>query len=189
MKISLSRFFIGAASAAALATALSTMAVAAEGPPGHSHGPAAGIGEPAKATGTTRTVMIKMIDNAYEPETVQVKAGETVRFVVTNAGQLLHEFNIGTAAMHAEHQKEMAMMMDHGMITATGVNQQMMNMDHSQMMGGHSMKHDDPNSVLLAPGEKKEIVWKFTKAVNLEFACNVPGHYESGMVGKVQFRK
>lgn len=133
--------------------------------------------------------MIKMIDNAYEPESVQVKAGEIVRFVVTNAGQLLHEFNIGTAATHAEHQKEMSMMMEHGMITATGVNQQMMNMDHSQMMGGHSMKHDDPNSILLAPGEKKEIVWKFTKAVDLEFACNIPGHYESGMVGKVEFRK
>lgn len=171
--------------AAAIVLALPTIALAAEGPAGHSHGAASAIGEPAKATGTTRTVMIKLIDNAYEPESIQVKAGETVRFVLTNTGQLLHEFNIGTAVMHAEHQKEMAMMMDHGMLTPTGMNHEMMNMD----MGGHSMKHDDPNSVLVAPGEKKEIVWKFTKAVELEFACNIPGHYESGMVGKVQFRK
>lgn len=177
--------FVRATSAAAIVLALPTVALAAEGPAGHDHGAASAIGEPAKATGTTRTVMIKLIDNAYEPESVQVKAGETVRFVLTNTGQLLHEFNIGTAPMHAEHQKEMAMMVEHGMLTPTGVNQQMMKMD----MGGQSMNHDDPNSVLVAPGEKKEIVWKFTKAVDLEFACNIPGHYESGMVGKVQFRK
>lgn len=187
--VRLFRLFVRATSAAALVLALPTIALAAEGPAGHGHGAASAIGEPAKANGTTRTVMIKMIDNAYEPESVRVKAGETVRFVLANAGQLLHEFNIGTAVMHAQHQKEMAMMMDHGMITPTGMNHQMMNMDHAQMMGGQSMKHDDPNSVLVAPGEKKELVWKFTKAVDLEFACNIPGHYESGMVGQVQFSR
>lgn len=172
----------------ASALALAAAAQAAEGPAGHGHTPgsSSAIGEPAKASGTTRTVMVKLIDNAYEPESVQVKAGETIRFVLTNAGQLLHEFNIGTAVMHAEHQKEMATMMEHGMLTPTGVNPQMMNMD---MGGGRSMKHDDPNSVLVAPGEKKELVWKFTQAVDLDFACNIPGHYESGMVGKIEFRK
>lgn len=158
-------------------------AQAVEGPAGHTHNTSA-IGEPAKATGTTRSVQVKLIDNAFEPETIKIKAGETVRFVLTNAGQLLHEFNLGTAAMHAEHQKEMAMMVEHGMITASGIDDKMMKMGHSGMPG-HFMKHDDPNSVLVAPGETKELVWKFSKAVELEFACNIPGHYESGMVGKV----
>jgi uncharacterized cupredoxin-like copper-binding protein len=170
------------------ALAFTAAAQAAEGPAGHTHNTSA-IGEPAKATGTTRTVQVKLIDNAFEPEAVKVKAGETVRFVITNAGQLLHEFNLGTAPMHAEHQKEMAMMVEHGMLTPTGVDEKMMKMDHSNMPGGHSMKHDDPNSVLVAPGEKKELVWKFSKAVDLEFACNIPGHYESGMVGKVDFSR
>lgn len=177
---------------ASAALALISAAQAAEGPPGHTHShDSPMIGEPAKATVNTRTVQITLIDNAFEPESVKVKAGETVRFVITNAGQLLHEFNIGTAAMHAEHQKEMAMMMEHGMITPTGIDQNMMKMDHSNMPGmqGHSMKHDDPNSVLVAPGEKKELVWKFTKAADLEFACNIRGHYESGMVGKVDFSR
>lgn len=165
--------------------AFTTAAQAVEGPAGHSHNTSA-IGEPAKATGTTRTVQVKLIDNAFEPETIKIKAGETVRFVLTNAGQLLHEFNLGTAAMHAEHQKEMAMMVEHGMITASGIDDKMMKMGHSGMPG-HSMKHNDPNSVLVAPGERKELVWKFSKAVELEFACNIPGHYESGMVGKVDF--
>lgn len=172
--------------------ALASAAQAADGPPGHSHSHgSSAIGEQAKATANTRTVQVTLIDNAFEPESVKVKAGETVRFVITNTGQFLHEFNIGTAAMHAEHQKEMAMMMDHGMLTSTGVDQNRMKMDHSNMPGmqGHSMKHDDPNSVLVAPGEKKELVWKFSKAADLEFACNIPGHYESGMVGKVDFSR
>ncbi len=156
---------------------------------GHSHG-GASIGEPAKASAKTRTVKVTLGDSYYEPESVQVRAGETVRFVLTNEGQLLHEFNIGTAAMHAEHQKEMAMMVEHGMLTATGVDEKMMNMDHSGMAGmGHGMKHDDPNSALVEPGQTKELVWKFTEATELEFACNMPGHYDAGMVGKVDFRR
>ncbi len=176
-----------------LAAAFALASQAAEGPPGHSHDHgASAIGEPAKATAQTRTVAITLIDNAFEPDRVTVRAGETVRFAIKNSGQLLHEFNIGTAAMHAEHQKEMAMMAEHGMITATGVDAHMMKMDHSHMGHGApgapmAMKHDDPNSVLVAPGETKELVWKFTKAAELEFACNIPGHYEAGMVGKVEF--
>ena len=47
------------------------------------------------------------------------------------------------------------------------------------------MAHDDPNSVLLEPGKQDEVIWKFTKAMDLEFACNVPGHYDSGMMGPI----
>ncbi len=171
------------------AAALAALPGVALADAGHSHGGAA-IGEPGKASAKTRTVEVTLGDSYYEPESVRVKAGETVRFVLTNEGELLHEFNIGTAAMHAEHQKEMAMMVDHGMLTATGVDEKMMNMDHSGMAGmDHGgMKHDDPNSVLVEPGKTKELVWKFPKAAELEFACNMPGHYEAGMVGKVDFR-
>lgn len=165
------------------------LALAAPGQPGHSHD-ASAVGEPAKPTAKTRTVEVAMGDNYYEPESIQVKAGETVRFLVRNEGEFLHEFNIGTAAMHAEHQKMMAMMVDHGMLTATGVNEKMMNMDHSKMPGmGHAMKHDDPNSVLVEPGKTAELTWRFSKAATLEFACNMPGHYEAGMVGKIDMAR
>ncbi len=50
------------------------------------------------------------------------------------------------------------------------------------------MKHYDPNSVLIEPGATEELVWTFTNATGLEFACNIPGHYQSGMVGKVNVR-
>lgn len=169
---------------AAAVSAISAAAIADAG-----HGRGATIGEPARASAATRTVEVKLGDMFYEPKTIQVKAGETIRFVLRNEGQLLHEFNIGTAAMHAAHQKEMMQMMEHGMLTPTGINEEMMKMDHSKMGGGQTMKHDDPNSVLVEPRKTKELVWKFTRAADLEFACNVPGHYEAGMVGNVQFRR
>lgn len=153
---------------------------------GHGHGQAAAIGEAGKATHVTRTVGVTMGDNFFEPESITAKAGETVRFVVKNGGEFLHEFNIATPAMHAAHQKEMAAMAEHGMLTPTEMKTEMPHMDHSKMGSAMPMMtHDDPNSILLKPGETRELIWKFADTTGLEFACNVPGHYESGMVGKV----
>jgi uncharacterized cupredoxin-like copper-binding protein len=76
-------------------------------------------------------------------------------------------------------------MVEHGVLEADKINHNMMKMD---MGGGKTMEHDDPNSVLLEPGKSSEVIWKFTKATDLEFACNVPGHYESGMMGKMQVK-
>jgi uncharacterized cupredoxin-like copper-binding protein len=149
------------------------------------HGHAAGIGEPAEASQASRTVEIMMHDNYYEPESVTVSEGETVRFVVRNEGELVHEFNIGTAAMHAAHQDEMMMMVEHGVIDGDHINHDMMKMD---MGGGHLMEHDDPNSVLLEPGQSAEVAWTFATDADLEFACNLPGHYESGMVGQINIQ-
>ena len=143
------------------------------------------FGEPGKASDVTRTVDITLKENFFEPESIDVKAGETIRFTIRNDGELVHEFNIGTAAMHAEHQKEMMTMMEHGALEADRINHDMMKMD---MGGGKTMEHNDPNSVLLEPGKSAEIIWKFTKAMDLEFACNVPGHYETGMVGKMRVK-
>ncbi|WP_443693689.1 copper-resistant cuproprotein CopI [Pseudomonas sp.] len=147
------------------------------------------FGQPASADKATRTVEVVLQDMSFSPKSLDVKAGETVRFVLVNKGQLLHEFNLGDAAMHAEHQKQMMQMQSSGMLNATGMGK----MDHGAMdhgamasmgnMGG--MKHDDPNSVLVEPGKTAELTWTFTKASGLEFACNIPGHFQAGMVGKL----
>jgi len=124
---------------------------------------------------------------SFNPKALEIKAGETVRFVLINNGQLLHEFNLGNAAMHAEHQQEMLKMQQSGMLTPTG----MQAMDHGAMAHGsmagmdHGMRHDDPNSVLVEPGKRAELTWTFSKSGSLEFACNIPGHYQAGMVGKL----
>ncbi|WET12260.1 cupredoxin domain-containing protein [Pseudomonas sp. D3] len=141
------------------------------------------FGQPASADKATRTVEVVLQDMSFSPKSLDVKAGETVRFVLVNKGQLLHEFNLGDAAMHAEHQKQMMQMQSSGMLNATGMGK----MDHGAMDHGAmaSMKHDDPNSVLVEPGKTAELTWTFTKASGLEFACNIPGHYQAGMVGKL----
>jgi uncharacterized cupredoxin-like copper-binding protein len=150
---------------------------------GHGAGHAMSFGVPAKAAEADRTVEIKLGDSYFLPERVSVRPGETIRFVLVNDGELLHEFNLGTAAMHTAHQKEMMAMMDQGTMTATGI-------DRSKMGShGSARGHDDPNSVLLEPGETKVLVWKFSDPTTLEFACNVPGHYEAGMHGEVEFTK
>jgi len=150
----------------------------------HGHGGTAAIGGPGTAAKTTRTIEIKMVDSAYAPKKISVKEGETVRFIVRNEGELVHEFNIGTTAMHRAHQDEMMKMMESGALEADMIGQKMKNMG---LGAANSMTHDDPNSILLAPGKTGEVVWTFAKTSNIEFACNVPGHYEYGMRGEIHF--
>ena len=146
------------------------------------------FGQPAPADKATRTVEVTLRDIAFEPKSLDVKAGETVRFVLINKGQLLHEFNLGDAAMHAEHQKEMLKMQQSGAMTTTGMHHA--GMDHGAMGQGSlpmtGMAHDDPNSVLVEPGKTAELTWTFSGTRDLEFACNVPGHYQAGMVGTLK---
>ena len=154
---------------------------------GHGHGHHEfSFGEPGMASEVTREIVVVMKDNLYKPKELSVKAGETIRFKIINEGEFLHEFGIATVAMHAEHQKQMAVMLEHGMIEVDRINHERMKMSHGD--GGHTMKHDDPNSVLVEPGKSTEIIWKFAKAEGIEFACNIPGHYESGMVGPILFK-
>jgi len=157
----------------------------ASGSHGGGHGTKMTIGQAGKAANVTRTIEIKMSDNFYEPENISVKEGETIRFVIKNAGEFVHEFNIGTTEMHAAHQEEMMMMVEHGALEPDKINHEMMKMD---MGGGKTMQHDDPNSVLLEPGKSGEVIWTFAKAADIEFACNVPGHYDAGMMGKIRFK-
>ncbi len=148
-------------------------------------------GEPGDPAAAAETVEIVMNDNYFEPESITVPAGATVRFIIKNEGSLLHEFNIGTAAMHAKMQPEMEMMMEHGMISETSGHHDMANMDHSAMNG---MSMDEmmasieghPNRVLVDPGETKELTWTFSQDTELEFACNLPGRYDSGMMGHLK---
>jgi uncharacterized cupredoxin-like copper-binding protein len=155
---------------------------------GNGHGKEMGkpmVGQPGKAKNVDRTVAITMMDNYFEPKSVSVKPGETIRFTVKNEGALVHEFNIATAAMHEAHQEEMQMMVEHGVLKGDRIDKEAMNMD---MGNGQTMSHDHANSVLLEPGQSGEIIWKFSKPGELEFACNVPGHYQAGMYGDIEFK-
>jgi len=154
---------------------------------GHDEHQESSTGEPGAATRATRTIEVILRDNFFEPESIRVKPGETIRFKIINAGEFVHEFNIGTAEMHAEHQGEMAMMVEHNVLMPDRIDMKAAAAMQASM--GHGM-HDDPNSVLLEPGHTGEVIWTFPEGgeVAIEFGCNVPGHYEAGMVGEFEIQ-
>ena len=140
------------------------------------------IGSKGKMEDVTRTIQVKMYDNYYEPNSFNIKKGETIKFEVINAGELVHEFNIANAMMHIKHQPEMERMVENEILLGDKIDK-----DKMQKMAAmdKSMGHSHSNSVLLAPKEKGILIWKFENAVNIEVACNVPGHYQAGMIAAV----
>ena len=113
-----------------------------------------------KASKVDRTIRITTLDIRFDKIRLHVRAGETVRFIVTNKGQLTHEFIIGDAREQAEHEQEM------------------------QQMTGMDMP-DEPNGITLKPGQTKTLIWTFGLEGEVELACHVPGHYAAGMVGEI----
>ena len=142
--------------AAALVLTLPAAQALASGEHGHAFGHAGKPGE------VDRTVQVEASDTAYDREQISVEPGETVRFVVKNTGSMRHAFAIGPADFQKAHRKEMREMM---------------------RGGGDGMRHDDPNAVMVEPGETAEVIWRFDRVQEIEFACNVPGHYQAGMKG------
>ena len=152
-----------------LAIAAAAMSSHAQTPPnphasvpaaGHHHAHADAIGVPGKAAKVNRTVNVDMTDAMrFKPASIAVKQGETVRFVVKNSGRLKHEFVLGTEAELKEH--------------------------YELMKKFPEMEHSDPNQVTVAPGKTGEVIWQFTKAGKIDFACLQPGHYDAGMKGFV----
>lgn len=96
----------------------------------------------------------------YRPDTIEVRRGEQIRFVLKNADNLKdHEFVLATA-------KE--------------------NHDHAEAMKANpNMEHNEPNAKRLRSKQTGELLWRFTKEGEFEFSCNIPGHREAGMVGRV----
>lgn len=128
---------------------------------GHSHGGhASSIGKPGKASEVSRTVNVDMTDNMrFTPAKIEVKKGETIKFVVKNSGQVRHEMVLGSVQELKAHAE--------------------------QMRKHPEMEHDDPNQVQVDPGKTGQFIWKFANAGTFDFACLQPGHFEAGMAGKV----
>ena len=143
------------------------------------------IGSKGDETDVTRVIKVVMYDNYYEPSSFQIKEGETIKFEVENAGMLVHEFNIANKMMHMKHQPEMIKMVENGILLAFSIDKEKMK---KMAKMDKSMGHSHSNSVLLEPKQKGDIIWKFDNAVNIEVACNVPGHYQAGMIAKVNIK-
>ena len=143
------------------------------------------IGSKGNANDVSRVIKVIMYDNYYEPSSFQINAGETIKFEVENAGELVHEFNIANKMMHMKHQPEMEKMVENEILFADSIDKDKMK---KMAKMDKSMGHSHSNSVLLEPKQKGDIIWKFDNAVNIEVACNVPGHYQAGMIAKVNIK-
>ena len=143
------------------------------------------IGSKGNESDISRTIKVIMYDNYYEPSSFQINAGETIKFEVENAGELVHEFNIANKMMHMKHQPEMEKMVENEILFADSIDKNKMK---KMAKIDKSMGHSHSNSVLLEPKQKGNIIWKFDNAVNIEVACNVPGHYQAGMIAKVNIK-
>jgi len=118
-----------------------------------------GIAADAKAA--KRTITIKMSDTMrFTPDLIEVKQGETVKFVIKNDGKMLHEFVLGTKKELDEHA--------------------------ALMLKFPNMEHEEPYMAHVPAGKTGEIVWTFNRAGDFDFACLIAGHYQAGMVGKVK---
>ena len=143
------------------------------------------IGSKGNENDISRVIKVIMYDNYYEPSSFQINAGETIKFEIENAGELVHEFNIANKMMHMKHQPEMEKMVENEILFADSIDK-----DKMKKMAkiDKSMGHSHSNSVLLEPKQKGNIIWRFDNAVNIEVACNVPGHYQAGMIAKVNIK-
>jgi uncharacterized cupredoxin-like copper-binding protein len=143
------------------------------------------IGSKGNENNISRVIKVIMYDNYYKPSSFQINAGETIKFEVENAGELVHEFNIANKMMHMKHQPEMEKMVENEILFADSIDK-----DKMKKMAkiDDSLGHSHSNSVLLEPKQKGDIIWKFDNAVNIEIACNVPGHYQVGMISKVDIK-
>ncbi len=111
-----------------------------------------------------RTITMTMTDNMrFTPDKIDVKEGDTIKFVMKNDGKLLHEMVIGTKPVLDEHA--------------------------ALMVKFPGMEHDEPYMAHIAPGKTGAIIWTFNRAGNFDFACLIAGHYQAGMVGKITVAK
>lgn len=119
------------------------------------------VGEPGKASDVSRTITVNMADTMrFTPEMIDVRQGETIRFVVKNTGQIRHEMVLGTPKELKEH--------------------------YDMMLKMPNMQHAEDNMVTVEPGKSAEMIWRFTRARVVDFACLQPGHYPAGMKGQVR---
>ena len=114
-------------------------------------------GDPKKVS---KTIQVEMADTMrFTPDTLTVKAGDTIKFVVKNSGKQMHEMVLGTEKELKEHA--------------------------ALMLKFPTMEHEEPYMAHVAAGKREEIVWQFTKPGEYHFGCLIPGHFEAGMKGRI----
>ncbi len=112
-----------------------------------------------------RAILVDMTDELrFDPSRIEVRAGETIQFVLQNRSQVDHDFTLGDEMAQMHHEEEMANFYEDG-----------------GMMHGH----DETSAVLVAAGETTLFVVTFDAPGEVLIGCHIPGHYDAGMKGSV----
>ena len=113
------------------------------------------IGEKGKQNEVTREIVVKMYDNYYEPDSFKVNKNETIKFIVENMGELVHEYNIATKEMHIKHQPEMQKMVEMEILLADTIDKEKIGKGTSLAIT--TSKFAEKRNTFAIPGSKKYI--------------------------------
>jgi uncharacterized cupredoxin-like copper-binding protein len=102
------------------------------------------------------TVNVDVHYSKFSIDTLHVRKGTTVRFLIHNNDPIHHEFIVGDASVHARHEK-----------------------------GRESAHPPVPGEVSVDAGAVGETFYRFDHAGRFLFACHLPGHLAFGMRGWV----
>jgi len=110
---------------------------------------------PAGAVPDSRTVTITIPHSAFGPHELDVRAGETIRFVIRNTDPIDHEFIVGDQTVQDAHER-----------------------------GTEAYHPPRPGEVTVRAGETVTTTFTFG-GEDLLFGCHVPSHWAYGMRGTV----
>jgi uncharacterized cupredoxin-like copper-binding protein len=106
--------------------------------------------------GAERTVELTVHHSKFSLEELQVRPGETIRFVLRNTDPIPHELIVGDESVQAVHEA-----------------------------GTEAHHADRPGEVSVAPGATAVTTYRFGSAGRLLFGCHLPGHWAYGMKGTI----
>ena len=111
----------------------------------------------AGGQGSERTVELTVHHSRFSVEDLQVRPGETIRFVLRNTDPIPHELIVGDQSVQDVHER-----------------------------GTESHHGDRPGEVSVAPGATAVTTYRFGRAGGrLLFGCHLPGHWDYGMKGAI----
>lgn len=107
-----------------------------------------------------QVVTVTIEHSRFDPASIVVEPGATVRFVVRNDDPIAHEFLIGDEAAQLRHEK------------------------------GTEPEHGArPGELSIPPGETRITTYTFpSERGRLLVGCHLPAHYDYGMRGTITFR-
>ena len=118
---------------------------------------ACGASSAAPSSGAKPKVEVAIEHSAFALDRTEFEVGDTITFVIRNDDPIDHEFIIGGAKVHAQHE-EGKQRHHHGAV---------------------------PGEISVPAGTTRRTTFTFSDDGSVEYACHLPGHYDYGMRGAV----